>query len=154
MCKRMVLGLMALLMSMMATATTPGQWGPSFMMSFANTYGWEPGRQLYVCKAEAHGGMHPGKVVGEGCNIGYGGREEVYPDFEVYMGPGKWVPKYEGLTSMNAVEGGYEPGRNLMVCLAQAHGGWHPGKVVAGNCNIGYGGFEEVIPDFRVLVEH
>ena len=52
----------------------------------------------------------------------------------------------------NAVVGGQENGHRLYVCRASYNGGIHPGKVVAGNCNIGFGGQEVVLQQFQVLV--
>ncbi len=52
----------------------------------------------------------------------------------------------------NAVVGGFEPGRALVVCRAAHEKGVHPGKVVAGNCNFGYGGKEIVRAKYEVLV--
>lgn len=37
--------------------------------------GTESGGERYVCRVKAHGGTHPGKVVGSTCNYGYGGKE-------------------------------------------------------------------------------
>jgi len=45
-----------------------------------------PGQQpLYVCRAGYQGGLHPGKLRPEfkGCNLGWGGKEVVVPDYEV-----------------------------------------------------------------------
>ncbi|BBL76446.1 DM9 repeat-containing protein [Methylomagnum ishizawai] len=45
-----------------------------------------PGRQpLYVCRASYQGGLHPGKLRSDfkGCNLGWGGKEVVVPDYEV-----------------------------------------------------------------------
>lgn len=52
----------------------------------------------------------------------------------------------------NAVIGGGDSGRPLPVCRASYQDGVHPGKVWAGNCNIGWGGKEIVLPVFDVLV--
>ncbi len=45
--------------------------------------GQEPGRRLYICVAEYNGGTHPGKVVGQGCEIGWGGRGVSLPRYRV-----------------------------------------------------------------------
>ena len=44
--------------------------------------GKENGEDRYVCRVEAHGGIHPGKVVGGYCHYGYGGREESSQTFK------------------------------------------------------------------------
>ncbi len=66
--------------------------------------------------------------------------------------PGKltWV-KSTGRLPGNAFYGGSERGRRLAVCSASYKGGWHPGKVVSGKCNIGWGGKEQVVRSFQVL---
>jgi len=118
--------------------------------------GQEPGRQLYVCRAQYQGGVHPGKVVGSNCNIGYGGREITLPQYEVLTTrePQRigWVRASRGALAPNAVIGGQEPGRQLYLCRASHQGGVHPGKVVGSNCNIGYGGAEVTLPDYEVMV--
>jgi hypothetical protein len=60
--------------------------------------------------------------------------------------------KVNGAVPANAVIGGSEPGRTLPICHAAYNGGVHPGKVVAGKCNIGYGGKEIVLTSYEVLV--
>jgi len=45
--------------------------------------GIERGRNLYVCRASYGGGVHPGKLFGRHCNIGWGGREISLADYEV-----------------------------------------------------------------------
>lgn len=62
-----------------------------------------------------------------------------------------WVPS-TGAVPANAVVGGQESGRGLPVCRAAHRDGVHPGKVVAGRCNIGWGGQEIVLGSFEVLV--
>jgi len=52
----------------------------------------------------------------------------------------------------NSWAAGHEAnGTPLYVCRANYNGGVHPGKVVAGNCNIGWGGNEIVLHSFEVL---
>ena len=64
----------------------------------------------------------------------------------------KWASS-TGRLPANAFIGGSEPGRKLAVCRAPYKGGTHPGKVVAGKCNIGWGGKEIVLRTFEVLVQ-
>jgi len=113
------------------------------------------GTPIFVCRANYNGGMHPGKVVAGNCNIGYGGNEIVLQHYVVLMGPltmrSLWV---EGFSPANrnfragVDSDGVTP---LYVCRALYNGGLHPGKVVAGNCNITYGGREVVLHNFQVL---
>ena len=50
------------------------------------------------------------------------------------------------------VIGGQEPGRSLPICRGSHGGGVHPGKVVAGTLNIGWGGKEITLTSMEVLV--
>jgi hypothetical protein len=117
--------------------------------------GQEPGRSLFVCRANYQNGVHPGKVVGGNCNISYGGREIEIPNYETLTNSGvtlRWVAASGGQVPAGAVQGGQESGRSLFVCRVNYQGGVHPGKVVAGNCNIGYGGREIEISNYEVLI--
>lgn len=115
--------------------------------------GREPGRTLYVCKAAFQGGVHPGKIVDGKCNITYGGREYPQDSFQIFVGSGyRWVYPRSNAIPRNAVAGGYENGQPLFICQAPYARGIHPGKIIGGSCNIGYGGLEIQIDDFRVLV--
>ncbi|MDC3962439.1 DUF3421 domain-containing protein [Polyangium jinanense] len=119
--------------------------------------GSEPGRVLYICHGWYEGGLHPGKIVGQNCNIGWGGREVLLNAYEVLVGdPGRvqWVDASNGWIPPGAVSGGYESGRpSLYICRAQ-YRGWQPGKVVGENCNFGYGGDEKLSPSYQVLTAH
>jgi hypothetical protein len=111
--------------------------------------GQENGGTLYVCRAPHNGGLHPGKIVDGNCNIGWGGEEQVIRDYEVLIGDGIWgKPRADYAGSFAA---GQENGEALYLCRAPFNGGVHPGKVVAGNCNIGWGGKEETIGRFEVF---
>jgi|GEM_PF-2491046 len=113
--------------------------------------GDEPGRELVICQAHYHGGMHPGKVIGDRCNITYGGREILRDNFRILVGNSvRWVSKYGRIG--DAVIGGREDGHPLYVCRARYRGGIHPGKVVGRNCNIGYDGREIVRRNYEVLI--
>lgn len=117
------------------------------------------GTPQYVCVAPFNGGRHPGKTVNGNCNIGWGGSEQVIPippagyAIPVNYTPG-WVARSQGQAlPSNAVLLGYEAnGTALFSCRAPYNGGLHLGKVVAGNCNFGWGGREIVVPNYEVLV--
>ena len=112
-------------------------------------------RTLYVCRAAQGNGIHPGKLVGGGCNIAYGGKEIEVRQYEVavYSG-GSWGNR--GL--QGALVGGFENNQRLYVCrhrLKQSQLlcfmyncvgdlGWHAGKFLpnTGECFWGYGGGE------------
>jgi hypothetical protein len=117
--------------------------------------GHENGRPLFVCRASYNGGVHPGKVVGGNCNIGFGGQEVVMQQFQVLVsGTGsafaEWGAPRDDLAG--AFVGGRESsGSPLWVCRAAYDGGIQPGKVVGSNCNIPYGRKEIQVPQFEVL---
>lgn len=117
--------------------------------------GKEAGRKLIVCRAPHARGVHPGKIVAGKCNFGYAGKEIAAPKFQVMINRGArigWVAPQRGKVPANAFVGGKEPGRTLFVCRTPYKGGMHPGKVVAGKCNIGYGGREIVAAKYQVMV--
>ena len=77
---------------------TPDQWmrsikeqaslKPQWGSPQAYDESWKAGNEadgtpLYVCRSKYDGGLHPGKVVGGNCSIGWGGKEIVLPAFEV-----------------------------------------------------------------------
>jgi hypothetical protein len=115
--------------------------------------GNEGGHPLFICHATSGMGLHPGKVVGANCNIGYGGLEATVPQYEVLVGPpGHWISASGGSVPPGAVSGGYENGHLLFICRTHYGSGVHPGKVVGTNCNIGYGGKEIAVAQYEVLV--
>lgn len=63
-----------------------GRWVPADRgLGDAYAGGEEDGKPLLLCRAGYKGGVHPGKVVGARCNIGYGGQEVVLGDFDVFV---------------------------------------------------------------------
>ncbi|CAN0463534.1 unnamed protein product, partial [Discosporangium mesarthrocarpum] len=118
--------------------------------------GKEPGRTLYICRTKYKKGLHPGKVVAGRCNIGWGGKERALKSFQVLVANSKSFRFVNSKTGARLPKGtfigGQEPGRRLAVCRASHRGGWHPGKLVAGKCNIGWGGKEIARTRYQVLV--
>jgi hypothetical protein len=117
--------------------------------------GQEPGRALPICRAAYQNGLHPGKIVAGNCNIGWGGKEILIPKFDVLTGSPaiRWIAARNGAPlPAGAFIGGSEPARLLPVCRASYQKGVHPGKVVAGNCNIGWGGKEIVLAAYEVMI--
>lgn len=117
--------------------------------------GQEPGRQLPICRAAYNNGVHPGKVVAGKCNIGWGGKEIVLTSYQAMVTDPKavrWVPSAGGQLPAGAIIGGEEPGRQLPICRGAYDNGVHPGKVVAGKCNFGWGSKEIVLTSYEVLV--
>jgi hypothetical protein len=54
----------------------------------------------------------------------------------------------------DALAAGWENGGALYLCQAPYGPAVYPGKVVAGRCNVGYGGVEYPIADFRWAIGH
>lgn len=126
--------------------------------------GQENGRSLPVCRTNYNGAMHPGKVVANMCNIGWGGKEIVARSYEVLVNDGgvslTWV-RYRGQMPANAVVAGKEGNNTLYVGQAlMSNGSVHPGKVFRAEtgqyiCNYGYGGREVVEKvNFNILVQN
>lgn len=119
--------------------------------------GENDGVGLHVCRVN-HSGLQPGKLLNGYCLIPYGGKEITFSEYEVATGKGSWGrarPNYAG-----ALIGGWETERKLIVCRAhyvealasaQIDHGQHPGKVVGGQCNFGFGGRERASSDFEVF---
>lgn len=121
--------------------------------------GEENGIDLPVCRGNYNGAMHPGKLLADKCNIGWGGKEVELSSFEVLVNTGVplvWMP-YTGSIPEGAVEAGNEKGRILYVGqFTRTDGSIHAGKVfgVPGNYifNYGYGGNEITVKsNFRIL---
>ena len=131
------------------------KWAASTGRLPANAFigGSEGSRKLAVCRAAYQGGTHPGKVVAGKCNIGWGGKEIVIRKFEVMTNKGVTLAWAKGPSAKGMIIGGAERGRSLPVCRGKYKSGTHPGKVVAGKCNIGWGGKEIVLRSFEVLVQ-
>jgi hypothetical protein len=120
--------------------------------------GQNNGAALYVCRAEYKGGVHPGKLIGGFCNIGFAGQEVVLSNYQVATGKGSWAKPKNGYAQ--ALIGGQEASRILYVCRANfreysgsgstSHGK-HPGKIVDGRCNFGFGGEEKSSDNFEVF---
>ncbi|MEJ8835577.1 DM9 repeat-containing protein [Ramlibacter sp. AN1133] len=116
--------------------------------------------ELYICRAVFANGVHPGKIRPgfAGCNVGWGGREYTSPDYQVLVKHDlSWAPATGGSVPSNAMKAGEEgtPGREpLFICRASYRNGVHPGKVRPGfgGCNIGWGGREEVVARYEVLL--
>ncbi len=108
------------------------------------------GQGLAVCRGRYNGGMHPGKVVGSSCSIGWGGHEIMLSDFEVAVGSVSWVAASNGYVPPGALIAGGEPGRQLPLCRVAYNGGVHPGKFVVDKCNFSWGGVEVTSPVYEV----
>lgn len=107
------------------------------------------GRVLYICRGQHRGGWHTGKLLAGMCNFGWGGAEIVSRQYQVLTGYGVWRRPVGDLGS--AYIGGGSGSDRYRICRAAFRGGVHPGKVVAGRCNIGWGGREVVIDAYEAL---
>lgn len=118
--------------------------------------GSESGRRLYICRAEYNGGVHPGKVVGNNCNFGWGGEEILAPFYEVLTAPRNvrivWIEASNGRVPAGAIAGGIEANEDRFICRASHNKGVHPGKIVGSNCNISWGGQEILKRNYQVAV--
>lgn len=47
--------------------------------------GYQHDGPLYICQANYNGGIHSGKIVGQNCNFGWGGREISVPYYKVLV---------------------------------------------------------------------
>lgn len=47
--------------------------------------GYEANRKLYICQANYNGGIHPGKIVGQVCDIAWGGKEISLPQYKILV---------------------------------------------------------------------
>ena len=63
------------------------RWAPADGSFPPNTVdgGFDNGQRLYICQANWEGGLHPGKVYGANCNIGYGGKEISLPNYNILL---------------------------------------------------------------------
>lgn len=115
-----------------------------------------PPANLYICRARYGNGVHPGKIVGKHCNIGWGGKEVLLSRYEVMTERGglrfHWIDARNGAVPRGAVPGGDEGGRPLYVCRASYQNGMHPGKLFGSFCNIGWGGREVTVSEYQVMV--
>lgn len=71
------------------TSNNPVNWVAGSYGSLPNGAiqgGYENGRPLFICQAEYNGGRHVGKLVGQNCNFGWGGREIGVPVYNVLAG--------------------------------------------------------------------
>ncbi len=149
--------LMAVLFLSTTAAGAQGNWvaaGGGSVPAGAVAGGRESnGKNLYICRGSHGGGVHPGKIVGHNCNIGWGGREVLLSRYEVLVGvSAEWMAASGGSVRPGAVAGGRESdGKNLYICRGSYGGGVHPGKIVGHNCNIGWGGKEILLPSYEVL---
>jgi len=119
--------------------------------------GYENGHNLAICRTRYRGGIHPGKVVSGNCNITYAGREISQANFRILVGKQRqlhWADAIPGRVPRTAVVGGFERGHPLYICHGRYFGGVHPGKVVQGNCNIGYGGREIYLRNYQILAQN
>ncbi len=144
----------------------------------ANIHGGEP---LYICHAKFKNfGVHPGQYTTKGCRITYAGKSYEEKQFALLTGKGKtsWQsssaiyrmdqqrqyyqasrPAPIGIFPLNSslpkssqpICGGHEKSHSLYICRGVYKNQIHVGKVVTGNCNIGFLGKEIYLRGFEIL---
>lgn len=76
-------------------AGNDGRWAPPQPgLAGAFIAGGENGGPLFLCQAEYHGGVHPGKVYDGKCDISYAGSEEPVRQFNVLYAGAMTAPGY------------------------------------------------------------
>ncbi|MEQ8195313.1 MAG: DUF3421 domain-containing protein [Rhodospirillales bacterium] len=136
--------------------------------------GQHGGKPFYVCRSKVGKGgiqLAEGKLINGYCDIVWGLYPNRHTTYEVLVRAAptvvspalqpaagatlRWVAASGGQVPPGAIVGGMEPARKLFVCRARygqgGNIGDHPGKIVAGNCNIGWGGREILLPRYEVL---
>lgn len=128
----------------------------------AEPQGYEAsGESLWIARARLttrgqYSGVHPGKMRPgfHAANIPWGGREIIAKCYDVWVGPGYWVPASGGNVPNCAMAGGEESnGEPLYIARGMIKGGLHIGKVRPGfnGANISYGGKELTVRNYEVL---
>lgn len=112
---------------------------------------------LFIIRANFKGGIHPGKLAyGFGAYIPWGGKEYLCREFEVYVGPVKWLRVRGNAIPPGALQAGEEAdGKKLYVARARFPNGVFVGKAGAHlrkGASISYQNKEWDIEDYEVLV--
>lgn len=135
--------------------------------------GMENGQPQGVCRVEAHGGIHIGKLMpNRRCHIGWGGAEEEHPAQSLLRASSSQSLEWRGYDPRYQRQygwlqnGGYEQPsvasadalssqQEQYVCRILHQRAVHVGKLLAGThqCLIGWGGQEISSANFDVLVE-
>jgi hypothetical protein len=114
------------------------------------------GTPLFIARAPHEGGVVVGKAwQGDPtAAFPYGGQEIRLGNYEVYVGQGTWATVSSGQSvPANAIAAGREAdGTPLYVARAPMGGGTHVGKSRGTGAFIPYGGREEVVSAFAVLM--
>lgn len=112
---------------------------------------------LFIVRANYNGGVHPGKLVyGFGAYIPWGGKEHICREFEVYVGPLKWVRVNGKTIPAGALQAGEEAdGKKLYIARAKFPNGLFLGKAgthLRKGGSFSYQDKEWDIDDYEVLV--
>ncbi len=112
---------------------------------------------LFIVRANYKGGIHPGKLAyGFGAYIPWGGKEHICREFEVYVGPVKWVRVHGKAIPEGAIQAGEEAdGKKLYVARAKLPNGLFVGKAgrhLCKGCCVSYQNREWNVEDYEVLV--
>ena len=126
--------------------------------SYALKGGYESdGTILYIARIQYEGGTHVGKARANAQEafIPYGGKELISSPYEIFTGKGRWMKVSGEKVPNGAIVGGNENnGTVLYIVRAFIGGGWHIGKLRRNGREafIPYGGKEEIVSDFEILV--
>lgn len=117
------------------------------------------GAEIYVGRAFHEGDLLPAKVLPskQVAYIAYGGQEIATHNYEVLChGHVEWVSSGHGDVPPNAVHGGHtSSGEPLFIGRANFAGSLTPGKVHPshGSLYIPFGGREEIVKEYEILIE-
>ncbi|MEK7725040.1 MAG: DM9 repeat-containing protein [Acidobacteriota bacterium] len=101
------------------------------------------GEYIGICRGNYQGGVYPGKLVNKKCNIGYGGKEIVLSDFEVFEMDANPNIKINDSWRGSQFQVGYESnGQKVFLCYAVHQNTYQPGKSVDGKCFFTWNGTE------------
>lgn len=93
------------------------------------------GEIIGFCRASYQGGIYPGKLVNKKCNIGYGGKEIVLNDFEVFEVDANPNIKINDSWKGSRFQVGQESsGQRIFLCYGIYQNTYQPGKSVDGKC--------------------
>jgi hypothetical protein len=139
-----------------ATPADPPPTCPPTAGTWTWTGGWENSngvtRDLPVCRGHYNGGIHPGKLLTDGCHFGWGGAEIILGDQNYYdtliveKNSGQWINASASAWAVALVAGEEADGTDLYTCMGWFNNGYHPGKVVGGACDVAWGGGENWLP--------
>jgi hypothetical protein len=135
--------------------------------------------KIYICRAAYKGlGIHPGRVVPQGCLITYGGQAILQKHYSILTGlagkttwqaPHASSPSWQNIVIPphlpyesqapakeipRPIIGGYEKNHFIAICRAIYDNKLYVGKAVKQHCNIAWRGQEKLVSHYQVLVNN